>query len=272
MRFALKIAYLGSQYHGWQRQPNVITVEGTILRILKRVKVLTELKNSKYGYASRTDAYVHSLSQVMAFNTKKELNIYQINDSLPPDVCILSIRRVPPSFHPRYDYKQKTYRYVVPYRQENLNCMRRAAQFLEGTHNFSSFVKTTSNHPRITMITNIDIHKEKTTLILDFSSNWGFFWQQVRRMVTFLILCGHGEISSDETLDYLNKTKLPKLQPASPHQLILKEVSFPNIFFEPFSKAVTKFNKYLRSITQSPLTIPEIINEFKEYISLQNSK
>jgi len=271
MRFALKIAYLGSQYHGWQRQPNVITVEGTILQILKRLKVLTELKIAKYGYASRTDAFVHSLSQVMAFNTNKELNINRINDYLPPDVCILSIRRVPPSFRPRYDYKQKTYRYVVPYRQENLNCMRRAAQFLEGTHDFSSFVKTTPNRPRVTTITNIDIHKERTTLILDFSSNWGFFWQQVRRMVTFLILCGHGEISPDETLDYLNKTKIPKLQPASPHQLILKEVSFPDIVFKPSSKAITKFYSYLESATQSSLTLPELINEFKEYIGLHNS-
>lgn len=266
MRFALKIAYLGSQYHGWQRQPNVITVEGTILRILKKLKVLNELKKAKYGYASRTDAFVHSLSQVMAFNTKKELNIYRINDSLPPDVCILSIRRVPPSFHPRYDYKQKTYRYVVPYRQENLNWMRMAAQFLEGTHDFSSFVKTTLNRPRITTITNINIHKERKILIFDFSSNWGFFWQQVRRIVTFLIFCGHGEIFPDETLEYLKKTKFPKLQPASPHRLILKEVLFPDIVFEPFSKAITKLCRYLESATLPLLTLPEIINEFKEYI------
>ncbi|MFQ6124328.1 MAG: tRNA pseudouridine(38-40) synthase TruA [Candidatus Heimdallarchaeota archaeon] len=266
MRFALKIAYLGSQYHGWQRQPNVITVEGTILQTLKKFKVLYDLKKTKYGYASRTDASVHSLSQVIAFNTKKELNFYRINDSLPPDICILSMRRVPPSFHPRYDYKQKTYRFVIPYRHENLNCMRRAAQFLEGTHDFSSFVKATLNGPRITTITNIDIHKERTTLILDFSSNWGFFWQQVRRMVTFLIFCGHGEISPDETIEYLNKTKFPKLPPASPHRLILKEVSYSNIIFDLFSKTITKLCRYLESTTIPPLILPEIINEFMKYL------
>ena len=265
MRFALKIAYLGSRYYGWQSQPDVVTVEGTILSVLKKTKVLTELKKAKYGYASRTDSFVHSLSQVIAFNAKNEPKIYRINDLLPPDVCILSMSKVPPSFHPRYNFKQKIYRYMIPYKQENLNHMRRAAQFLEGTHDFSSFAKTTPNRSVITTITSIDISKQGPIIILNFVSNWGFLWQQVRRMVKFLILCGCGEISPDETHEYLKETKLPKIPPASPHRLILKEISFPNVGFE-FSKAISKFCRYLESEDQPVCTPPEIINEFKNYL------
>ena len=65
MRFAMKIAYIGSRYHGWQRQPDVATVEDTILQAFNKSNVLNNLKISKYGYASRTDSYVHSLSQMI---------------------------------------------------------------------------------------------------------------------------------------------------------------------------------------------------------------
>jgi len=266
MRFALKVAYLGSSYLGWQRQPHVVTVEGTLLRALTKTKVLTDLKKGKYGYSSRTDSFVHSLSQVVAFSATKDPNIWHINDLLPPDVCVLSISHVHPSFHPRFEFKQKTYRYLAPYQQENLNNMRKAAKFLEGTHDFSSFVKTTSNRSTVTTITSIDISKKEATLIFDFSSNRGFFWQQVRRMVTFFILCGQGEISPDETLGFLKMMRLPKLPPASPHRLILLDISFAGVFFEPFPKASIKFRRYLESEAQLSFTPPEIIKEFKNYM------
>ena len=83
MRFALKILYLGSRYHGWQRQPDVGTVEGVVLKALAKTKVLNDLNKGKYGYTSRTDAFVHSLSQVVAFNASKIPNICQINKLLP---------------------------------------------------------------------------------------------------------------------------------------------------------------------------------------------
>ena len=207
MRFALKLLYLGSRYHGWQRQPNIDTVEGAFLKALTKTQVLTDLNKGKYGYASRTDAFVHSLSQIVAFNAHEVPDVKQINEILPSDVCILSIYPVSSSFHPRYDFTQKTYRYVAPYDHEDLTSMKEAAQYLKGTHDFSSFVKTTPNRSAITTITHIDISKKGNTLIFDFSSNRGFLWQQVRRMVTFLITCGKGEIFPDETLDYLKATK-----------------------------------------------------------------
>ena len=266
MRFALKLLYLGSRYHGWQRQPNVDTVEGAFLKALTKTQVLTDLNKGKYGYASRTDAFVHGLSQIVAFNALEVPNVKQINDLLPSDVCILSICPVSSSFHPRYDFTQKTYRYLAPYDHEDLTSMKKAAQSLKGTHDFSSFVKTRPNRSNITTITDIDINKRDDILIFDFSSNRGFLWQQVRRMVTFFISCGQGEVSPNETSEYLKIMKFPKVPPASPHRLVLLNVSFQGIFFEPLPEAISKFRGYLESGIPSTLTPSEIINEFKRYL------
>ncbi len=267
MRFAMKIAYLGSRYHGWQRQPDVVTVEDAILQAFQKVNLLKDLKICNYGYASRTDASVHSLSQIIAFNAIKHPNIHKINSLLPHDICIISINKVPPSFNPRYNHKNKIYRYLIPYSEENVNNMRNDAQLLEGNHNFSSFVKTTPNRSAVTSITRINIHKEGNILKCDFMSNWGFYWQQVRRMVTFLIACGQGKISPNETIDYLKVTRFPKLPPASPHQLILFDISFPNVLFKPFPGATSNYIRYLESAVPSLFTPSEVIQEFRNYLS-----
>ena len=107
--------------------------------------------------------------------------------------------------------------------------------------------------------------------LFDFSSNRGFLWQQVRRMVTFFIECGRGEISPNETSEYLKIMKLPKIPPASPHRLVLLNVSFPGIFFEPLPEAISKFRGYLDSGIPLTLTPSEIINEFKKYLDMPTS-
>jgi len=271
MRLALKILYLGSRYNGWQRQPNVVTVEGAFLKALTKTKVLNDLNKGKYGYASRTDAFVHGLSQIVAFNALEVPDVNQINDLLPSDVCVVSICKVSSSFHPRYDFNQKTYRYLAPYDNEDLDSIKKAAQFLKGTHDFSSFAKTSPNHSNITTITDIDITRRENLLIFDFLSSRGFLWQQVRRMVTFFTSCGQGEISPDETSDYLKVMKLPKVPPASPHRLILLNVSFQGIFFEPLPEAISKFREYLDSEIPLTLTPIEVINEFKKYLDQPTS-
>ena len=271
MRFALKILYLGSRYHGWQRQPNVVTVESVVLKALTKTKTLTDLNKGKYGYASRTDAFVHGLSQIVAFNALEVPDVNQINDLLPSDICVLGLCPVASSFHPRYDFYHKTYRYLAPYAQEDLTNIKKAAQSLKGTHDFSSFVKSRPNRSNITTITDIAINKKGNILIFDFSSSRGFLWQQVRRMVTFFISCGQGEIFPNEITEYLKVTKLPKVPPASPHRLILLKVSFPGLFFEPLPEAISKFCRYLDSGIPHTLTPSEVISEFKNYLDKPTS-
>ena len=86
---ALKVAYIGTHFHGFQRQPNLKTVEGEILNALKKADLIDNIKNSGYSIAGRTDRGVHALGNVIAFRTDGEVIINHINDFLPQNIRIL---------------------------------------------------------------------------------------------------------------------------------------------------------------------------------------
>jgi len=69
MRIALKIAYIGTEYHGYQIQPNVPTIEKELFGTLEELKIITDPKSARYTGSGRTDAGVHALEQVIAFDT-----------------------------------------------------------------------------------------------------------------------------------------------------------------------------------------------------------
>ena len=151
----LLIAYDGTDFHGWQRQPNVLTVqeclESAIERILgERVQV--------YG-SGRTDAGVHALNQVANFRTDCPIPcenlVKALNDALPPTVRIKHAGDVSAQFRARYDVRSKTYRYRIlqapvcspflwrfvwhyPFTLD-VQRMAEAARLFEGEHDFTSF-------------------------------------------------------------------------------------------------------------------------------------
>jgi tRNA pseudouridine38-40 synthase len=151
----LLVAYDGTDFHGWQRQPDVLTVQECLESAI--AGILGE-KAQVYG-SGRTDAGVHALNQVANFkaacpipceNLKKALN-----DSLPPTVRIRDVQEVSAQFHARYNVRSKTYRYRIlqapvaspflcrfvwhyPFKL-NVERMAAAAKLFEGEHDFTSF-------------------------------------------------------------------------------------------------------------------------------------
>lgn len=89
-RTALKIGYIGSNFHGFQRQPNVRTVEEEIINTLRKLGYIGDLKQARFRIAGRTDSGVHSLGNVISFQSEKEVLINQINTNLPDDIKRLS--------------------------------------------------------------------------------------------------------------------------------------------------------------------------------------
>lgn len=151
----LVIQYDGTNYHGWQMQPNGVTVQETIQ---KRLTTITGEKATLIG-AGRTDAGVHAIAQVAAFRTGSKLmpDVFQraLNASLPDDIRVTSAEEEEAHFHPRYHAVRKTYLYLIsltpttspflykyvwrlPY-DLNVETMRSSLQFLRGSHDFSSF-------------------------------------------------------------------------------------------------------------------------------------
>lgn len=154
-RILLRVAYDGTNYHGWQVQPNAATIEGELNRVLTQ---LTGEEIQVTG-ASRTDAGVHALGNVAVFDTASRIPAekfsYALNQRLPEDIVIQSSVQVADDFHPRHCDCRKTYEYDIlnrtfplpAYRNTayflygdlDLDAMRKACQAFLGEHDFASF-------------------------------------------------------------------------------------------------------------------------------------
>jgi tRNA pseudouridine38-40 synthase len=151
----LTIEYDGAGYHGWQRQPRHISIQQIIK---EKIETIGKEKINLIG-ASRTDAGVHAIAQVANFKTKSRMNEGEwqraLNSLLPPDIVIKKVEFATSDFHARFSARGKTYKYQIlnqpipsalcrnyawhiPYPLK-VNEMRKAARFLIGKHDFSSF-------------------------------------------------------------------------------------------------------------------------------------
>lgn len=157
-RVMLTVAYDGTNYHGWQIQPNGETIEGVLNRCLSE---LLEEKIEVMG-ASRTDSGVHAMGNVAVFDTKSLIPAdkisYALNRCLPEDIRIQKSEEVSLEFHPRHHTSRKTYEYRIycapfpmpvkrlyyhyTYVGLNIDLMSQAADYLVGEHDFKSFCST----------------------------------------------------------------------------------------------------------------------------------
>lgn len=154
-RIKLTVAYDGTAYHGWQLQPNVLTIEGELNHALS---ALLGEKIAVIG-ASRTDSGVHALGNIAVFDTATPIPAekisYALNRCLPADIRIQKSEAVRADFHPRHVESHKTYEYRLwnadfpsptkrlyhyfTYRLLNPDKMQEAADYLVGEHDFVSF-------------------------------------------------------------------------------------------------------------------------------------
>ena len=139
-RTALKIAYIGTHFHGFQRQPDVRTVEEELIYHLRKLGYIDDLKASRFRIAGRTDAGVHSLGNVISFQSEKEVRVNQINNSLPDDIQIIAWAPVRFGFKPRYA-QMRWYRYILFEENLDMDLLRQTAEVFKGTHNFTNFTK-----------------------------------------------------------------------------------------------------------------------------------
>ena len=160
-RILLTLAYDGTRYHGWQVQPNAVTVQEVLQDAVERI---TGVRSGITG-CSRTDAGVHARMFCCAMDTDSPLRgdklCRALNAVLPPDVAVYDAKEVDTAFHPRYDARGKRYEYHIyngrqrsPFAQGravHINRpldearMDRAAKDLIGTHDFAAFCASGSS-------------------------------------------------------------------------------------------------------------------------------
>ena len=213
-RYFIRLAYDGTAYHGWQIQPNGVTIEQ------KLNEALTDLLQEpiKVTGASRTDAGVHSLGNVCIFDTNTRMPAekisYALNTRLPEDIVVQDSCQVPESFHPRFSKSRKTYEYRILnqkfrnqtrrldthfyYYDLDVEAMQRAAAYLVGEHDFKSFASTGGQaETSIRTIYSLDVEKRDSIITIRVKGN-GFLYNMVRIIAGTLIKVGAGEILPEE--------------------------------------------------------------------------
>ena len=232
MNILIKITYDGTNFHGFQIQPDKRTVEGELNKGL--AKTLKE--EVKVFYAGRTDRGVHALGQYANFYSDTTIDIGNlpkvINFNLPEDVSVVGAKCVPDDFHARYDAKLKKYRYVVhrsryrnalllnrayeyPY-EVDPDRMRKALSYLIGEHDFNSFMgKGAVVKDSIRTIEKIDVIEDGDFLYLDFVAK-AFLKNMIRIVTGTALEIGRGQREIEYMKDALEKKKRKAAGPTAP--------------------------------------------------------
>lgn len=231
-RVGLVVAYDGTNYCGWQVQPNGITVQSELNRCLSD---LLGRKTETIG-ASRTDAGVHALGNIAVFDTDSRIPgekfSYALNQRLPEDIRIQLSEEVEADFHPRFCDSEKTYEYCILNRRFpmpterlysyfyyyplDLEAMREAGEYLVGTYDFASFcgcgaqVKTT-----VRTVTGVQIKKEDDKVKIRIQGR-GFLYNMVRIITGTLIEIGAGKYPPEQMKKILEAKDRGAAGPTAP--------------------------------------------------------
>ncbi len=242
----MTIAYDGTQYCGWQIQPNGVTIQEVLQN---QMEIVLRKAVSIIG-SGRTDAGVHARGQTAHFKFDQEIDLRRflgsLNALLPKDIRVKEILPVPLSFHAQYSAVGKTYHYRLcmakvqePFERLyqlhvkekiDMELFLKAAHFFIGTHDFTSFANEahtgTAAHDPVRTIKRLDVYPETTGLRMEFEAD-GFLYKMVRNITGTLLDVARGKIGLQEIPEIFaakDRTKAGKAAP--PHGLFLIKVDY----------------------------------------------
>ena len=249
MRYFLRLAYNGLPFHGWQRQPNAVSVQENIEKALS----LIFQKKIDITGAGRTDTGVHAKEMFAHFDVDQEITdidrkITSLNRLLGKDIAIFDIIPVAPEAHARFDAVRRTYRYYVSPRKSpfiyhlshtithplDIEAMNEAARKLLEVSDFSSFAKLHSdNKTNICKVDEAFWEKRNDGLMVFTISADRFLRNMVRAVVGTLIEVGYKKLSQAEFVKIIEShdrcmagTSMP------PQALFLEKISYPPSIFK----------------------------------------
>lgn len=242
-RYLCTIAYDGTQFNGYQIQPQGRTVQAELETALKNM----HKQPVKVTASGRTDASVHAKGQVIHFDSSLNIPVGKweiaLNRLLPEDIAVHRVEQVANSFHARFDAVGKEYRYFLRLSQEkdpftrfyqyhyphplDLCAMEEASNHFIGTHDFTSFCSAkTEVQDKVRTINEISLTKQEDTLMIRFVGN-GFLYNMIRILVGTLLEVGSGK-RTPETMSELLAARDRNVagKTAPPHGLYLWEVFY----------------------------------------------
>ncbi len=239
--YKIVVSYDGTDYHGWQRQPEKKTIQGTLEEALLKIAS----KNVNVIGSGRTDAGVHAQGQTAHFNANLRLSsadlFRALNSILPDDIRIISIQKAAKDFHARKMAKSKVYQYRIlnslkfspfifryvlhwPYHLD-IKMMKEAASLFLREADFTPFSSNRLLYP-VRKITRSDIKKTDSEIIYTVEAN-GFLRYMVRTIVGTLLEIGKGEMFPKKIEEIFNEKKRSLISPTAPAKgLCLMKVKY----------------------------------------------
>ena len=239
----LTLGYDGTEYHGFQRQENAVTIQEIIETAIKKVTGETV---SITG-CSRTDAGVHAMEYVCNFRTESSVPAdkfcFALNSFLPDDVSCMASCEVDMDFHARYSAKSKTYTYTIfnaPHRNPvlcrfawhypikiDIEKMKTAAKAIVGTHDFTAFMASGGQQKTTVKTVNfLNITTDENRIFIEINAD-GFLYNMVRIIAGTLVYAGVGKLSPEEIPDIIeSRDRVRAGITAPPQGLCLKKVFY----------------------------------------------
>jgi len=246
-RYQVVIAYDGTEFYGFQRQADSLetrTVQGAIEAALRQIG----WQGRSIQAAGRTDTGVHASGQVIAFDlgwkhSNRKL-MAALNANLPQDIAVRAVQEAKADFHPRYDARERCYRYQIycqqardPLRdryawrvwpQADLGRMKQCAEYLPGSHDFCAF--GTPPRPGGTTIREVikaEWRQSQGGLEFEVIAN-AFLYHMVRRLVSYQVSIGQSKQDANGFRDLLDGSAHALVQGLAPPQgLTLVDVQYP---------------------------------------------
>lgn len=252
MRIALGVEYDGAQFHGWQKQTGLRTVQALIESAIGQVAQ----ENIEVVCAGRTDTGVHASGQVIHFDSLVERSmrswVHGANNYLPQDVSVLWAKKVSEDFHARYSAESRTYRYIIcdqpirpalfrgnvtwHYRALDSEKMGEAAAYLIGEHDFTSFRSSDCQSlSPMRHVKKISVTRHKGHIKIEITAN-AFLHHMVRNIAGVLMTVGNGKQEASWVKQVLEaKDRRLGAETAPPYGLYLTYVQYPSVHQIPES-------------------------------------
>jgi len=251
MRVWAAVAYEGTGYRGFQRlaPEREPTIQGVLEAALQRLAGTPV----RVRGAGRTDAGVHAIGQVIAFDIAWRHSLADLqralNAILPADIVIWALGEAPPDFHPRREARARVYRYVIdngPWRDPfgyrrawhvprplDVEAMRRAAACWVGRHDFGAFGRPPGGRSTVREVRRATVVADGRWVAFEIEAD-AFLYRMVRIMAAVLVAIGRGEHPPEAAAAYLGRPEAyPAHAPAPPHGLYFVAARYDRIAIPP---------------------------------------
>jgi tRNA pseudouridine38-40 synthase len=271
--YRLTLEYEGTRYSGWQAQGNTQkTIQGHLLRAARDVFG----GEVEIGGAGRTDAGVHASGQVAHLRAHQGLDALQLqrklNDLLPHDISILDLTRTRDNFHARHDALSRVYLYQIATRRTafakpfvwwikdrlDAEAMQQSAAAIAGRHDFSAFAdkRLKEEDSRIVVVERCELARAGELILVRIAASH-FLWKMVRKLISYFVEVGRGNIAANDIASRLHAGSEAWAPTAPPSGLFLEGIVYPGETFDRPLTPIVPVEAFSRPVAEAGASNPD---------------